>query len=387
MKMSKKNIYCICDKIYNLTDFVDKHPGGTDMFNNLNDHVDITPLIYSYHKDPEILFEILSKYEILNDNSVIKYKTNYKYEKYVELKNLVYAEIRAKNMPLYWSNFEIAYNVGIFAFYIRIWIYCAQLACSVSSWWFVLLAIINIGHCALVFHETSHYTGFKNQHMNAIMSKIAVAPILTVEEWKWDHNYLHHCFTNTVFDSDFNGHNLTFRHSVNHPHYIQHQFQHFYAAALFCVGGFTGQIDAIKYKRCNFVIFVLIVYCFGFFNTFVFYGLSGFLFLSIAQLSHIQPECILESSDDFLTNQVSSSMNYKTDNLVARLICFGLDIQIEQHLFPNIPHSTLRQIQPIVREYCLKNGISYIEKPNVFEMVKSYFQHLREMGKRPIANI
>jgi fatty acid desaturase len=73
-------------------------------------------------------------------------------------------------------------------------------------------------------------------------------------------------------------------------------------------------------------------------------------------------------------------MNYRTDSIVARYMCFGLDIQIEHHLFPNIPHSTLRQVQHIVREYCAENGIPYIEKSNVIEMVKTYWRHLYTMS-------
>ena len=192
-------IYCINDKLYNLSDFVSKHPGGTDVFYNLRPHIDITPMIYSYHKDVNVVFEVLSKYEISTIGS-IAYKTNYNYEKYKDLKRRVYNEIRDRALPLYWSTTEVFYNMGGFAIYILIWVYCGQLATygSISLWWFFLLATINIGHCALIFHETSHYTGFKNQQLNTLVSYIAVAPILTTEEWKWDHNYLHHGFTNSI---------------------------------------------------------------------------------------------------------------------------------------------------------------------------------------------
>jgi len=312
----------------------------------------------------------------------VTYKTDYNYDKYKELKTLVYDEIRRKGLPLYWSTAEILYNMGGFAAYLGIWAYCFRFLNPVSAWWFVLLATINIGHCALLFHETSHYTGFKNQQLNTLMSHLAVAPVLTAEEWKWDHNYLHHGFTNTVADPDFNGHQLTFRHSSEHPHYFQHRFQHMYAGALLCLGGFSGQIDSIKHKRWNILLFFGILYWFGFYNTLVFYSLTGFLFLLTAQLSHIQPECVNkgEHSRDFLANQVASTINYRTDNIVARYMCFGLDIQIEHHLFPNIPHSTLRQVQYVVRHYCLNNQVPYIERSDVIEMAKSYWWHLYKMG-------
>ena len=85
-------------------------------------------------------------------------------------------------------------------------------------------------------------------------------------------------------------------------------------------------------------------------------------FAFIANMSHIHHECIqinTENKNDFLYNQVSSSMNYRTDDPITRFICFGLDIQIEHHLFPNIPHSSLLQIQHVVRDYCEKNDIPY----------------------------
>jgi len=380
--MTDQHIYCIHDRLYNVADFVSKHPGGTNVFANLKSHTDITPMIYSYHKDASLIFDVLSKYDISANNLVlVTYKTDYNYDKYKELKVRVYDEIRSKGLPLYWSTTEILYNLGGFAAYLGIWAYCIWYN-AVSAWWFVLLATINIGHCALLFHETSHYTGFKNQRLNTLISHIAVAPVLTTEEWKWDHNYLHHGFTNTEFDSDFNGHQLTFRHSQEHPHYFQHRFQHLYAGALMCLGGFSGQIDSIKHKRWNVLLLLFILYRCGFYNTLVFYLLSGFLFLFIAQVSHIQPECVNNKSNDFLVNQVTSTINYRTDNIVTRFLCFGLDIQIEHHLFPNIPHSTLRQIQPVVRNYCAQKGVTYIERSDVFEMAKSYWRHLYKMGSK-----
>ena len=57
-------VCCVNDNLYNLSDFVNKHPGGTDVFYNLKPHIDISPMIYSYHKDVNVVFEVLSKYEI-----------------------------------------------------------------------------------------------------------------------------------------------------------------------------------------------------------------------------------------------------------------------------------------------------------------------------------
>jgi linoleoyl-CoA desaturase len=73
-------------------------------------------------------------------------------------------------------------------------------------------------------------------------------------------------------------------------------------------------------------------------------------------------------------------MNYKTDDVLSRFICFGLDIQIEHHLFPNIPHSSLRKIKHVVRKYCENNNIPYIEKENMAKSIYSYILYLYNMG-------
>jgi linoleoyl-CoA desaturase len=377
--------YKVHDKLYDLTDFVKVHPGGIDMFNHLKPDTNITPMVYTYHKNPATVLAILPKYQVtLTNDIIIQYDTNYAYNRYCELKKLVYDEIHEKKIPLHWSNTEIAYNVLMLSIYLGIWGYCFWNANNLSHWWMVLLVFMNIGFVALVFHETSHYTGFKSQKINNIVSHYIASHIFETDEWKYEHNYLHHSFTNTHFDRDFEKHRIIMRHSNAHIHYFHHKFQFIYAFVVFGFGIFSkGPIRFIKNKRWNIILFFIIIYNFGYIHTLIMYGLSGLLFLSIAQLSHIQHDCIQinnNKKNDFLYNQVSSSMNYRTDDLITRVLCFGLDIQIEHHLFPNIPHSSLRKIQYVVREYCDNNDIPYTEKNSIFPTIYSYICYLYKMG-------
>jgi linoleoyl-CoA desaturase len=41
------------------------------------------------------------------------------------------------------------------------------------------------------------------------------------------------------------------------------------------------------------------------------------------------------------------------------VLCGGLDLQIEHHLFPRLPPNRLREIAPRVREICAKHGVTY----------------------------
>jgi len=379
--------YKIHDKIYDLTDFVEVHPGGIDMFNNLKSDTNITPMIYTYHKNPKSILSMLPKYEVLDrtDDIIIHYDMDYTYDKYCELKRLVFDEIHEKKLPLYWSNKELAYNTFMLSVYLGIWTYCFWNANNLSYWWMLLLALDAVGFVMVVFHETSHNTGFKNQKINTFISSHIAYPFLSVGEWKERHNYLHHCFTNTEYDTDFYKKKLFLRHSNNHTHYFHHRLQYLYVSLLFLLNGYNRTI--LRNIRVNDYVTLFGVMCiyyrFGIINALILFGSFAFISAFIVNLSHIHYECIqinTENKNDFLYNQVSSSMNYRTDDPITRFICISLDIQIEHHLFPNIPHSSLRQIQHIVRDYCDKNNIPYIEQPSIFQIIYSYIYYLYKIG-------
>ncbi len=382
-KLQPRHRYKIHDKLYDLTDFVKVHPGGQDMFNNLKPDTNITPMIYAYHKNPKNILDMLPKYEVpyRTDDIIIRYDTNYTYDSYCELKKLVYDEIHEKKIPLYWSNQEIIYNAFMLSLYLGIWIYCFWNANNLSYWWMVLLGIFTNGFGLLTFHETSHYCGFKNQKYNLLYSKYF--PFLNGNKWKYKHNYLHHSFTNTENDCDLLIDLSWFIRYTNTKLQYNHKFQFIYIFPTFIVSCFASKKNYISLIYSNKLFLLFVSYYIGVFKLLLFYGSFCLNASIITQLSHIQHECIQINTDnknDFLYNQVSSSMNYRTNCFITRFNSWGLDIQIEHHLFPNIPHSSLRQIQHIVRGYCEKNDIPYIEKPSIFPTIYSYISYLYKMG-------
>jgi fatty acid desaturase len=63
---------------------------------------------------------------------------------------------------------------------------------------------------------------------------------------------------------------------------------------------------------------------------------------------------------DFLHRQVLTSRNIRGGPLTD-LAMGGLNYQIEHHLFPSMPRPNLRRAQPIVREFCRRHGVRYVE--------------------------
>ncbi len=91
-------------------------------------------------------------------------------------------------------------------------------------------------------------------------------------------------------------------------------------------------------------------------------GLMGYaIFIGFAP-AHFPPEAALagpeELEADYLRLQTATTVNFKT-NFFGRLLCSGVDYQIEHHLFPYIPHVYYPKLSPIVKQYCEEKGYPY----------------------------
>ncbi len=83
---------------------------------------------------------------------------------------------------------------------------------------------------------------------------------------------------------------------------------------------------------------------------------------------------------DFLRRQVLMSRNVRGGPVVD-FAMGGLNYQIEHHLFPSMPRPNLKLAQPIVREYCAEQGVSYCEV-GLFESYGIVIDYLNNVGLR-----
>jgi fatty acid desaturase len=83
---------------------------------------------------------------------------------------------------------------------------------------------------------------------------------------------------------------------------------------------------------------------------------------------------------DYLRRQVLTSRNIRGGRPMEHIMG-GLNLQIEHHLFPNMPSANLRKVRPIVRQYCRELGVPYVENDLVtaWRVVLTY---LHRVGAR-----
>jgi fatty acid desaturase len=81
---------------------------------------------------------------------------------------------------------------------------------------------------------------------------------------------------------------------------------------------------------------------------------------------------------DFLRRQVITTRNIRGGR-VTDFVLGGLNYQIEHHLFPNMPRSNLRHVQPIVKAHCGAVGVPYLEV-GVLDSYAAALSHLHRVG-------
>jgi fatty acid desaturase len=81
---------------------------------------------------------------------------------------------------------------------------------------------------------------------------------------------------------------------------------------------------------------------------------------------------------DHLHKQVLTSRNVTGGRWVDALLG-GLNHQVEHHLYPHMPRPNLRHAQPVVEDFCLRNGIPY-SKTTLVCSYAEVLRHLHDAG-------
>jgi fatty acid desaturase len=92
-------------------------------------------------------------------------------------------------------------------------------------------------------------------------------------------------------------------------------------------------------------------------------SLLGYAMFAVLAPGHFPAEAIvLEKVDmeekSFVLRQAATSINFRT-GFVGRLLCSGLEYQIEHHIFPSLSHVYYPQVRPLVETFCRENGYPY----------------------------
>jgi fatty acid desaturase len=252
--------------------------------------------------------------------------------------------------------------------------------------WAAAFALVGVHLCGIV-HDAGHRTVFRSKALNTALGW-SVAGLLAMgfRSWQVQHN-AHHAHTNVDGldpDLDIPLHAFTLRQFQRQGglwrYGRRYQAAFFYPMRTLVV--FSRRLSEIAYFRqqrfrprllAEMAVWAIGITAWFVVPFFVFplekvillfiviHPIMGLYLSNVFAPNHKGMPQILEGTEiSFLEQQISTSRNI-TQGWFVDFVYFGLNYQIEHHLFPTCPRNKLKQITPYVKEICARTSLEYTQ--------------------------
>lgn len=294
-----------------------------------------------------------------------------------------------------------------------------------SAWMALLMAAIvgvgmaGIGMC--VMHDAIHGSYSQKEWVNKLLGGTMYLLGSNVFNWKIQHNYLHHSYTNIEgYDHDIDSKG-PIRLSPYAPLKKVHRYQYIHAFFFYGLmtlsklvndfiqlhqfnkAGITRQYHINPVSEYIKMVIVKLLYLFVFIGLpllftpfswwqvllgfFVMHWVAGCILSTVFQMAHVVegteqllPDAEGQIDREWAVHELLATSDFPRKNSFLAYFVGGLNFQIEHHLFPNISHIHYRKIAPIVENTAKEFGFAYNLKPTFRDALYSHVQRLRELG-------
>ena len=356
----------------------------------------------------------------------IKFSTHDKPEFIKELRASVRAYFDERKISRYGNRHLIIKSLFMLALYIIPYFVMMTGLVTTFPLLLAMWVLMGLGMAGIgmgLMHDANHGTFSENQHFNKWMSKSIYLLGGFPPNWRYQHNTMHHGFTNIEgHDEDIRPLGIL-RFSPHRPLKRIHRFQQWYA--WFFYGLMTISWSTIKdfrqlvgYHQQNvlpggkesfprlladliiakiiyfIVILVLpiIVLPVAWYWVVLFFALmhfvTGFILAVVFQTAHVVPSSAYPVSDSegnmensWAISQLMTTADFAPRNRLLSWYTGGLNFQIEHHLFPNISHVHYRKLAPIVQAAAAKYNLPYHQQGSFLQALYNHYKMLLQLGR------
>lgn len=279
-----------------------------------------------------------------------------------------------------------------------------------------------------IMHDANHGAYSSNEKVNYIMGHTLTMLGGSVFNWKLQHNFLHHMYTNIATVDDDISDKTMLRFSPHGEVKPVHRFQFVYAVLFYGISTLywtTAKdfLQLIRYTKYSvnrdsqnenaftiarlvfsklayyFVMLVMPTLIFkipfgeillGFV---VMHFIAGVVLTLVFQLAHTvegtthplpNEKGVIEN--DWAIHQMETTIDFAQNNKLLSWYVGGLNFQVEHHLFPKICHVHYPKIAPIVKQTANEFGVPYLENKTFSSALGAHFALLQRLGKLPDLN-
>jgi len=430
VKVLRTSVWTIHGKQYDLTSFAKNHPGGTWAL-ELGRNRDCTGLFESYHifADQHRLTNTLKRFEIkvaigesqaqtamapsesdADNHTGLFFNDPF----HVDVKHMLRTHFEGKSHKLK-PEFALLY---VFVACLDTLSLCMYF--QGSDFAIVAFPVIHWVLAVNLAHDGSHFAVSRKPWINRLCSYLSFPTCYPTSTWFIQHVVQHHVYTNDTDDVDLY-HFLpvcrTTRITGWATQFALQMLSIFLvipttAGHLFFVVPLdllTGQLDAItgtkRYNQCqNLEDFIArrrtLIWCelvlamvfpaasvatWGFFEgfqrCFLVFSVGSWLFIIATQGAHLQEECMIGKEDkSWAKRQSLSSLNFKPESVLWRVLTGGLNTQSLHHVAPGVGSSHFTDLWPKYKAICEKHGVELQEVGSIFEFFLGFLRWVRELA-------
>jgi len=279
----------------------------------------------------------------------------------------------------------------------------------VAGWWWTGMMILGLmsGRCGWLQHEANHNSLTGNVFVDRLIGSFvfSMGEAGSALWWIRSHNRHHASPQHVGYDADLNTLPVLafdrIHASMGNPKWLRYQMFWFVPSTWLVVlywKLYLHPLSIIQKKAWSDGIFLILHYL-VWYNYFSFLGLGGmifahfvwgsvegtYLFVNFA-LSHTHKEVISkEESEDWVRSAILRTVNVRPSLLVNWWMGY-LNLQIEHHLFPQMPQFRQPQVSARVRAFAVKHGLDYDER-GYFETVYATFNNLDTVGREALEEL
>lgn len=277
-----------------------------------------------------------------------------------------------------------------------------------------------------VMHDGNHGSYSSKPWVNKLMGDTIYFLAGNSNNWKVQHNFLHHTFTNIHGhdeDIEANGILRFSKHQVWKPF---HRFQHVYFVFLYglltlrwaIASDFSQMHRYLRdhknvaqtkspYYLWTSLVISKILYFLGWLlipyllldipfwqiliGFFVMHYTAGLILSLVFQLAHVIEETEMplpesnsqEMKNTWAIHQLHTTANFSPKNWLLNWYVGGLNFQIEHHIFPHISHIHYQEIGKIIKKTAQEFNLPYNEYKSTRSALFSHFKFIKSMGMKP----
>ena len=279
-----------------------------------------------------------------------------------------------------------------------------------------------------IMHDANHGAYSKNKYVNKLMGICSDIVGASSNNWKVQHNVLHHTYTNVDgMDEDIDPSGVM-RFSPNQKWRKIYKLQHIYVwffyglMTLFWVT--TKDFRSIfKYRKLglnknlgnmykvfaelsiwkifyfSYILVLPLIFLsipwgqvlLGFVSL---HFLCGLILSCVFQLAHVMPEMEYPKVDNtgslennWAIHQILTTANFSPRSKILSWFIGGLNFQIEHHLFPNICHVHYKNLSKIVKKTAQEFNLPYRSEPTFVSALWNHVKMLKTLGSYNLVKI